>query len=54
MKTTFSLIVIIFALIFAPSCKKKDTVNTPPPPPVDTLPVAAPELDLLRDSIYIY
>jgi len=52
MKTTFGLSVIFFALVFAPSCKKKDIMNTPAP--LDTIPTTTSELDLLRDSIYLY
>ena len=52
MKTTLFLLAISIALLFAPSCKKKnDMVN---PPPTDSIPVTASELDLLRDSIYLY
>ena len=52
MKTTFGLSVIFFVVVFTQSCKKKDLLSTPTN--VDTIPATTSELDLLRDSIYLY
>lgn len=52
MKTTFVLAIIFFALVGASSCKKKDSLTATPV--VDTIPATASELDLLRDSLYLY
>ncbi len=52
MKTTFLLSIVFFALLLAPSCKKKDGTLTPPP--AGTNPPTASELDLLRDSVYLF
>lgn len=51
MKTNLFLLIVSFTLLFSQSCKKKDNMA---PPPVDSIPAPASQLDLLRDSIYLY
>ena len=51
MKKTLLLLTISIAIFLTPSCKKK--MDTTTQPPVDSIPTAS-ELDLLRDSVYLY
>ncbi len=49
MKKNLFLLLIPAALVFAPSCKKKDKITPPPVVNTDTA-----KIDLLRDSLYLY